>query len=111
MACDPVRTKVRKHRSQGLFIHVENIQPRRSLDIGRPGNDHVAPDPGLTAAQYQRLALLYVAASVRKGTWLIPAFHAVLDLNVGDHDDPQNFDVAVWAAALRELLDQIQPSP
>lgn len=94
---------------KGLFVHVENIQPRRSLSSGSPGNDHIAPHPGLTAAQYQRLALLYIAASVRKGSWLIPAFHGILDLNFGDHDDPQNFDLLIWTTALRELLAQISP--
>src|SRR5262249_42697213 len=58
---------------KGLFLHVEMIQPRRR---GRRGADISAPTPGFTAAQYQRLALLYTIASVRAGAWLIPAFHA-----------------------------------
>ena len=32
-----------------------------------------------TAAQYDRIALLYTIASVRAGQWLIPAFHAAID--------------------------------
>ena len=57
--------------------------------------------PGFTAAQYDRLALLYILASVRGGRWLIPGFHAVIDSGIPDaHDDPQNFDMAAWEAAL-----------
>ncbi len=82
----------------GLFLHVELVQPRHSVPGGGKGNDGLAPDPGFTPAQYDRLALLYIAASVRKGTWLIPAFHAVLDTGYANgHDDPQNFSVAQWS--------------
>jgi hypothetical protein len=92
---------------KGLFLHVEFIQPRR----GGPGhgrNDIVAPTPGLTAAQYDRLALVYVLASVRAEQWLIPAFHAVIDGNIrGGHDDPQNFDLDSFAHSLEMLLDRL----
>ncbi len=92
---------------KGLFLHVEFIQPRR----GAPGhgrNDIVAPTPGLTAAQYDRLALVYVLASVRAGQWLIPAFHAVIDGHIrGGHDDPQNFDLDAFAHSLEMLLDAL----
>ncbi|MBV8687057.1 MAG: hypothetical protein JOZ90_06135 [Alphaproteobacteria bacterium] len=90
----------------GLFLAVENTQPRAAepggpLSDGRM-NDRIAPRPGFTAAQYDRLALLYVAASVRRGRWLIPAFHAVLDARFAEgHDDPQNFDMPAWSAAVR----------
>ncbi|PVX36407.1 hypothetical protein [Janthinobacterium sp. 78] len=88
----------------GLFLHVELVQPRRSVPGGGKGNDGLAPDPGFTPAQYDRLALLYIAASVRKGTWLIPAFHAVLDTGFANgHDDPQNFSLPDWSAALSRL--------
>src|SRR5208283_5439000 len=70
---------------KGLFLHVEMIQPRRG------GRGTLAPTPGFTAAQYERLALLYAMASVRAGTWLVPAFHATIDGGVRNgHDDPQN---------------------
>ncbi len=83
---------------KGLFLHVEMVQPRR----GRGGT--LAPTPGFTAAQYERLALLYVMASVRAGTWLIPAFHATIDGGVRNgHDDPQNFELASFARSLDEL--------
>jgi len=92
---------------KGLFLHVEFIQPRR----GGPGhrrNDIVAPTPGLTAAQYDRLALVYTLASVRAGQWLIPAFHAVIDGDIrGGHDDPQNFDLDSFAHSLEMLLDRL----
>ena len=88
----------------GLFLHVELVQPRHSVPGGGKGNDGLAPDPGFTPAQYDRLALLYLAASVRKGTWLIPAFHAVLDTGFANgHDDPQNFSLADWSQALDRL--------
>ncbi len=88
----------------GLFLHVELVQPRNSVPGGGKGNDGLAPEPGFTPAQYDRLALLYVAASVRKGTWLIPAFHAVLDTGYANgHDDPQNFSLSAWSQALERL--------
>lgn len=93
----------------GLFLHVELVQPRNSVPGGGKGNDGLAPDPGFTPAQYERLALLYVAASVRKGTWLIPAFHAVLDTGYANgHDDPQNFSLAQWDAVLSHLSAVMQ---
>jgi len=86
----------------GLFLAVENTQPRAEDSRSNRPNDLVAPRPGFTAAQYDRLALLYVAASVRRGRWLIPAFHAVLDsLFAEGHDDPQNFDMRAFSAAVR----------
>jgi hypothetical protein len=90
---------------KGLFLHVEMIQPRRR---GRRGNDISAPTPGFTAAQYQRLALLYTIASARAGAWLIPAFHAVIDSDIrGGHDDPQNFEVNAFARALDGVMEQL----
>jgi hypothetical protein len=79
------------------FIHVENIQPR----IKPPGSwGHVAPDPGFSAKQLERLAWVYVAASVRAKRWLIPAFHFNIDSDlfpgVDVHDDPQVFDLPAW---------------
>jgi hypothetical protein len=86
----------------GLFLAVENTQPRAEDPKAKRPNDLVAPRPGFTAAQYDRLALLYVAASVRRGRWLIPAFHAVLDsLFAEGHDDPQNFDMAAFSKAVK----------
>jgi hypothetical protein len=92
---------------KGLFLHVEMIQPRRG-GPGHHANDIAAPNPGFTEAQYERLALLYVVASVRAGEWLIPAFHAVLDGDLrGGHDDPQNFDLAAFAHALEGILERL----
>jgi hypothetical protein len=91
---------------KGLFLHVELIQPRRRG--GRRGNDIAAPTPGFTAAQYQRLALLYTIASVRAGKWLVPAFHAVIDSDIrGGHDDPQHFEVDAFARALDGVKEQL----
>jgi hypothetical protein len=92
---------------KGLFLHVELIQPRRRGGR-RGGYDISAPTPGFTAAQYQRLALLYTIASVRAGAWLVPAFHAVIDSDIrGGHDDPQHFDIAAFALALDGVMERL----
>ena len=87
-------------------VHIELVQPRRrdSKDPN-PGNDRIAPMPGFTAAQYERLALLYLMASARDGRWLIPAYHSAMDAGIKDaHDDPQNFDLSAFARALDLLV-------
>lgn len=92
---------------KGLFLHVELIQPR-SRAPGHGRNGALAPWPGFTEAQYDRLALLYTIASVRAGEWLIPAFHAVIDADIrGGHDDPQEFDLDAFARSLSSLLDRL----
>jgi hypothetical protein len=95
--------------AKGLQLHVELIQPRRSDTAGKAGNDAIAPLPGFTDAQMDRLALIYLAASVRRGEWLIPAFHAAVDAGIADaHDDPQNFELNRWAKRLDELLKDVR---
>jgi hypothetical protein len=84
---------------RGLFLHHELVQPR----TGPGASDPESPDPGFTPVQYERLALQYLLASVRRGSWMIPAFHGVLDLHVGDHDDPQRFDLSAWSSALEAV--------
>jgi hypothetical protein len=92
---------------KGLFLHVEMIQPRRG-GPGHHANDIAAPYPGFSAAQYDRLALLYVIASVRAGEWLIPAFHAVVDNDIrGGHDDPQHFEIGAFAEAFEGVLERL----
>lgn len=94
--------------SRGLFIHIELVQPR----VFPPGNSTsapVAPTPGFTDIQYQRLALLYICASVRKGDWLIPAYHVNIDEGLKDgHDDPQNFELNKFTDKVLELNKLIQ---
>jgi hypothetical protein len=98
-----------RNRGKGLYLHVELVQPRRRDPRGLPDNDRIAPTPGFTDAQLKRLALVYLAASVRRGEWMIPAFHAVVDAGIADaHDDPQNFDTTRWAEHLRTLLESIK---
>ncbi len=102
-------SKVLGEKSRGLFVHTELIQPRRADPQGRPGNDGIAPTPGFTEAQLDRLALLYVVASVEHGQWMVPGFHAAIDAGIPDaHDDPQHFDLAEWAKRLGLLLDSLQ---
>ena len=94
--------------ARGLFLHVEFAQPRRRDPAGPARNDRIAPLPGFTDAQYAQMALLYAAASARRGDWLIPAFHAALDEGIaGAHDDPQHFEIDRFAAALERLRDTI----
>lgn len=93
--------------AKGLFLHVENVQPRRRDPSGGPKNDAIAPLPGLTSAQYDRLAALYAYSSYRAKRWLIPALHAAVDAGLaGGHDDPQNFELSKFAAALSALLQE-----
>ena len=95
--------------AKGLFLHNELNQVRLNEPSGPPGNHSRAPVPGFTAAQYDRLALLYILASLRGGRWLIPGFHAVIDSGIpGAHDDPQNFDMAAWEAALIRRTAQLR---
>ena len=94
---------------KGLFLHVELIQPRRSSGHGRH-NDAQSPNPAFTPAQYDRLALLYVIASVRSQHWLIPAYHAALDADIPNgHDDPLNFDPESFAESIETVVKKLQP--
>jgi hypothetical protein len=99
------------NQSRGLFVHIENSMPRRSNPHGPPGNDNIAPEPGFTVPMLDRLALLYLTASVEHGRWMVPAYHAALDAGLPDaHDDPQNFDLAQWAERLNALLKHVETS-
>lgn len=98
--------------AKGIFLHNELVQPRRRDPAGGPRNDAIAPVPGFSLAQYDTLALLYAAGSLRAGQWLIPGYHAVIDAGQADaHDDPQNFDLATFDAALGRLLPQLGEAP
>ncbi|HML07002.1 MAG TPA: hypothetical protein VK430_02590 [Xanthobacteraceae bacterium] len=93
---------------KGLFLHVEMIQPRRSAGGRGRRNDMLTPNPAFTTAQYDRLALLYVIASVRAEHWLVPAFHAAIDAGIrSGHDDPLNFNIESFADSLQRLLDRL----
>lgn len=95
----------RKH----IAVAIELVQPRRSNPLGKKGNDAFAPDPGFTEQQMERLALLYYTASLRANKYLIPAFHAVIDLGLNSpHDDPQNFNLDEWDKALEKVFNEIK---
>ncbi|PWF48343.1 hypothetical protein [Massilia glaciei] len=97
---------------KGLYLHIELVQPRRRERSRKGPNDALAPSPGFTAAQYDKLALLYAAASARAGTWLVPAFHAVVDEGIpGAHDDPQNFELKKFDKALGVLNKALRKPP
>jgi hypothetical protein len=103
------RDAITHGNAKGLFLHNELNQVRLNEPSGPPGNFSRAPVPGFTAAQYDRLALLYILASVRGGRWLIPGFHALIDSGIPEaHDDPQNFDMAAWEAALSRRAAQLR---
>jgi hypothetical protein len=94
---------------RGRFLHVENVQPRREDPAGSPHNDRIAPDPGFTRAQYRTLAFIYVLASARAHTWLIPAFHANIDRGIAQaHDDPQHFDLDAFAREVGRWKRRLQ---
>jgi hypothetical protein len=89
---------------KGLQIHVELIQPRKSNVSSFAENDEIAPAIGFTDLQYERLALVYVCASVRRGSWLIPGYHSAIDAGIKDaHDDPQNFNLEKFNEKLLKL--------
>ena len=90
--------------TRGLYLHIELIQPRKARKGFGRHNDVDAPEIGFTDAQYQRLALLYTTAAVRKGEYLIPGFHACVDSGIKyAHDDPQNFDLSKFFTVLNTL--------
>jgi hypothetical protein len=94
---------------KGLFVHTELIQPRRAAPGFGRYNDAGTPTPAFTAAQYDRLALLYTIASVRAEHWLIPAFHAAIDAEIRNgHDDPRNFDIESFAASIDALVEKLK---
>jgi hypothetical protein len=99
-----------KVEGKGLQIHIELIQPRRrDAANANPENDLIAPFPGFTENQYEKLALLYAAASRRRGSWLIPAFHSAIDAGIkGAHDDPQNFELTKFAEQLKKLIKKLK---
>ena len=100
---------VRTNRTLQTDNHIELIQPRQRDPQGGAKNDALSPDPGFSDAQYERLALLYVSASLQHGTWLIPGYHAAVDAGIPDgHDDPQNFDLARWGRKLDALLGELK---
>lgn len=107
-----LEVRVLGEKGRGLFVHTELVQPRRRDPQGGAKNDALSPDPGFTVAQYDRLALLYLSASLQHGTWLVPGYHAAVDAGIPDaHDDPQNFDLALWARRLDALLAAIHAKP
>lgn len=104
-----VKIENRVSGARSVFVHVENVQPRI-----KPPNIFawIAPVPGFTAAQEERLALAYVVASARAGRWMIPAYHFNIDEGLPDgHDDPQNVDLASWAAKVAAIEAAVAATP
>lgn len=99
-----------KAEAKGMQLHIELVQPRRRDPASsNPNNDRFAPVPGFSKKQYGRLALLYVAASVRGSKWLIPAYHSAIDAGIKDaHDDPQNFELEKFAAELKRIIKDLE---
>lgn len=98
--------EMQEEARRGLMLHVELVQPRQ---LDRHGVHRIAPLQGFSAAQYERLALVYAAASVRNGRWLVPAFHAAVDAGIPRaHDDPRNFSLERWSKALARLFQALE---
>ncbi|MCY1708139.1 hypothetical protein [Pannonibacter sp. SL95] len=100
-----IESASRAPQSKKVFAHVENVQPRI-----KPANSFawIAPEPGLSPKQQERLALAYIVASVRAGQWLIPAFHFNIDEGLPDgHDDPQNVDLASWVKVIGTIHSEL----
>ena len=103
--------------SRGLFLHVEHVQLRRAELLpgqspnnakGECRNDRLAQMPGFSPVQTDRSTLTYIAASLRRGEWLIPASHAILDEGIkSGHDDPQNFDIKNWTKSICRHLTKL----
>lgn len=95
-----------KPERMGLFLSVELVQPRIK---DAEGLDAIFPDPAFTEAQYDRLALLYLAASLRKGYWLVPAYLAAVEAGLpSPSDHPQGFNLNKWAERLEALLTTLK---
>lgn len=104
-----IETNNRIPQSRKVLAHVENVQPRI-----KPSNTFawIAPEPGFSPRQEERLALLYVMASYRAGHWLIPAYHFNIDQGLPDgHDDPQNTDLQNWVTKISSISEQISSMP
>lgn len=97
---------------KNIAVGIELVQPRRAYPPGSDrNNDALSPDPGFTKKQMERLALIYYAASIRANEFLIPAFHAVIDIGMDSpHDDPQNFSLDEWDKSLRKVFNEIKIS-
>jgi hypothetical protein len=92
--------------ARAVFVHVENVQPRLKPDGSWPW---IAPEPGFSAQQEQRLSLAYISASVAAGRWLIPAYHFNIDEGLPRvHDDPQNADLKSWVRQIEALVTEIR---
>ena len=104
----PTARRQARDRRRGLFVHIELIQPRRRSNPNSSYFD-IPPPPGFTQKQLDRLALLYVVASVRSDRWLLPAYHLSVDATIaGAHDDPQNFEMDTWLESLSTLLGKLR---
>lgn len=104
--------ELQKNNRRNMFVSIELIQPRRSYPEGSSKNDALAPEPGFTKGQLERLAVIYYAASIRAGHYLIPAYHAVLDAGFQNgHDDPQNFNLSEFDRSLDNVLLEIRGGP
>lgn len=102
------RERFTDQRNKGMFIHIENGQPRRQNANG-PRGETTGPRPGFGERQYDTLALLYMTASIQAGRWLIPGFHSAIDEGIKDkHDDPQHFDLQRFDRSLARLVRAVE---
>jgi len=104
-----VKFSSRGGNKKGLFLNIELIQPRKYDKKSRLKAGTWAPvGAGFSDNQYRRLALLYIAASIRKKEWLVPAFHQNIDKHFPNgHDDPQGFSLDTWCMKIQDVIDEI----
>lgn len=94
--------------ARGYFVHVDLVQPRSSKDV-KLNDNFKLPEPPFEQEQYDRLAQVYVAASIVHGRWLIPAYCAVLDVESGgSHNNPLGFKLDVFATSVSNVFSAVK---
>ena len=100
---------------RGLFIHVENVQPRLSdpLPAAAKGRGTTRPRRRPASPARSMSACVDLHRGEQPARRLAyPALHAPLDSAYRDgHDDPQNFSPGTFAKAVETLLGKIKKDP
>lgn len=98
-------TRISTYFDPSKVLHVGLLSALRRLDIEAWNSEEIKRKSIFTKAQMDRLALIYVAASVQAGQWLVPAFHS----NIESYPKcPTNFDLELWDQSLRGTIDKLE---
>ena len=93
---------------QGLFLHNELVQPRKSAPATAGATMRKRPIPPSPRRNTTGWRSSTPLPAVRKGKWLVPAFHAAIDADIPNgHDDPLHFDIDSFAASLDGLAEKL----